>query len=979
MSLNVDLRQSALGGQFCIPISRVRDVGPLGAAMSFCVHLIGAMGLLFFGLTAHAQMTVPGQFAVVDGAVNYTIPIQAPPGAAGLQPSLSISYSSQSSNGLVGQGWTLSGLSSISRCPRTKAQDGILTPVSIKYDLTDRYCIDGQRLIAVSGDYGATGTEYRTERESFLKVISLAETNATGGPGSFVVKNSAGLTMEYGETTDSRIESQGKTAVAIWALNKVYDSKGNYYTISYAEDSATGSWRPVTIEYTGNAAIGAPTQTITFEYESRPDIVFTYMAGSKYSHQLRLRQVTMSNGKFYRLTYGATEITAHSRLSKVEYCVAVGNCLPATTFTYSPGENFSTPTMLSPIATTDLNGNVGAVLTGDWNGDGHTDMMWYDPSSGNNRWYVSGGSLSFTRYLNPINATAINGGGGVVYTGDWNGDGIQDLLWYNRNTGDNRWFIGSGAMTFLQYNNLISPASLNGNIGGLNFEDWNGDGRTDVMWYDAGTGQNRWFISNGAIGGAPSFTAVYTNPIATNTINAGSGIFFGDWNGDGITDFMWFNSTTGENRWFTANGDMTFSYAPNLIATSDVNTGGNIVFGDWNSDGITDMLWYNKAGDNRWFVGNGASGFTKYVNPIAPASINGVGPLIRVGDWNGDGRVDVLWYDPSNGNNRWLINDGAMHFSQTNNPIAASAVNGSQGNMYFGDFNGNGITDILFYSADTGTNRWYLNQGSPGQDLTQIDPGLGAASKITVTSSALTELWGTQYYKEFTPAYPKLALAIPMRVVKSSTSPDGVGGTRTTTYSYGNLLNEVDGGRGLLGFQWVQSKDVSTGVVSRTYYRQDWPYLGLVEKSGKGTNEANWSNLGLSTNEYKFMAFTASDANYASAVTCADDPATGKTEASCAASAIKPLSRYVPYAAKSVNKAWDWDSDTGVFIALPQSRTTTVLDSWGNATQVKAETLNADGTASGYSKTTDSVFAPADAANWRLGRLSKSSVTATAP
>jgi len=80
-----------------------------------------------------------------------------------------------------------------------------------------------------------------------------------------------------------------------------------------------------------------------------------------------------------------------------------------------------------------------------------------------------------------------------------------------------------------------------------------------------------------------------------------------------------------------------------------------------------------------------------------------------------------------------------------------------------------------------------------------------------------------------------------------------------------------------------------------------------------------------------------------------------------------------------VNAAWEWESSTGVFTALPQNRTSTVLDAWGNATQVKTETLNTDGSQSGYSKTTDSTFAPADTVNWRLGRLSRSSVTATAP
>jgi hypothetical protein len=77
---------------------------------------------------------------------------------------------SQGRNGLLGLGWHLEGLPSIGRCPRTIAQDGVRG--SINYDANDRFCLDGQRLVAISGTYGADGTEYRTEIESFSKVIS---------------------------------------------------------------------------------------------------------------------------------------------------------------------------------------------------------------------------------------------------------------------------------------------------------------------------------------------------------------------------------------------------------------------------------------------------------------------------------------------------------------------------------------------------------------------------------------------------------------------------------------------------------------------------------------------------------------------------------------------------------------------------------------------------------------------------------------
>jgi hypothetical protein len=119
-----------------------------------------------------------------------------------MAPKLSLQYSSQGGNGLLGVGWSLSGLPSITRCPQTIAQDGAVHGVN--YDANDRFCLEGERLIAINGGtYGADGTEYRLEREGFSKIVSYGAAGI--GPAWFKVWTKSGQVMEFGNAAGSRI------------------------------------------------------------------------------------------------------------------------------------------------------------------------------------------------------------------------------------------------------------------------------------------------------------------------------------------------------------------------------------------------------------------------------------------------------------------------------------------------------------------------------------------------------------------------------------------------------------------------------------------------------------------------------------------------------------------------------------------------------------------------------------------------------
>ena len=93
--------------------------------------------------------TLPGEFRVAEsGAATYSIPLTLAPGTAGVVPPLGLHYSSQRGNGLLGVGWSIDGLSAITRCRQTFAQDGTAQP--LMFNDKDRFCLDGQRLLVTA-------------------------------------------------------------------------------------------------------------------------------------------------------------------------------------------------------------------------------------------------------------------------------------------------------------------------------------------------------------------------------------------------------------------------------------------------------------------------------------------------------------------------------------------------------------------------------------------------------------------------------------------------------------------------------------------------------------------------------------------------------------------------------------------------------------------------------------------------------------
>ena len=297
---------------------------------SFSIFIIG-LTILFLKILTHPSyaeetsapltpsLTESFRTDLMTGAAVVNVPITVPPGRKNIQPNISLSYSSNSSNGICGVGWRLE-LGSIQR----NTKKGVPN-----YDNTDSFManISGANIELV--DIGSG--EYRAKQEGAFLKFSFDST-------SWEVKDKSGTTYSFGSSADSRQADSGR--VFKWCLDKVTDLHGNYMNISRLQDQ--GQIYPLQIQYTGKEGGDAPTNTVDFIYEPRDDAFSNYRSNFEVKTAKRLSAIDIkANGeraRKYELNYSYSPDTGRSILTSVTQYGSDGiSSLPPITFDYQTG------------------------------------------------------------------------------------------------------------------------------------------------------------------------------------------------------------------------------------------------------------------------------------------------------------------------------------------------------------------------------------------------------------------------------------------------------------------------------------------------------------------------------------------------------------------------------------------------------------------------------------------------------------------
>jgi hypothetical protein len=282
-----------------------------------------------------------------------------------------------------------------------------------------------------------------------------------------------------------------------------------------------------------------------------------------------------------------------------------------------------------------------ADIDNDFNGDGRSDFLLRNDTGSVTDWLSQAGG-SFAANTNfQVQATP---DWHIIATGDFNGDGREDILWRSDAGVVTNWLGSANGGFSNNWTNFRIQADASWNVVGTG--DFNGDGRDDILWRSSdGTVTNSLGMADG---GFSSNSGNFTIDATADWQIIGTG----DFNGDGRDDILWRSDAGTVTNWLgVANGALVTNYA-NFTIHADANWQ-IIGTGDFTGDGRQDILWKSDTGTVTDWLGTMTGGFTNNgSNFMIHADANW--HVVGIGDFNGDLRDDLLWQNDAGQLSDWL-------------------------------------------------------------------------------------------------------------------------------------------------------------------------------------------------------------------------------------------------------------------------------------------------------------------------------------
>ncbi|MDD2963672.1 MAG: FG-GAP-like repeat-containing protein [Bacteroidales bacterium] len=617
-----------------------------------------------------------GNFGVApSGAATYSVPLDLPQGINGCQPTLSLNYNSTGSLGIMGEGWSIGGISCIEIVPSTYSYDGYVQAVQLNQG--DPLVLDGKLLKWVDEASG----KLKFEDDNQTMVVAINPNNLSLG---FTVFHPDGTKILYGQNENSRYYLQSNSSPIAWYIQKVENIDGNSYTYSYSNDMIDGGFYPIDIQYTSNLSQNiSATFKVEFHYTywyNPPKKYFRYISNvSNYSRITKLLDsISISNVQCnsllegYKLYYTCSQVefVNHPQLSLIYRRGPNGLQTNPIKFRYN---EYETSDKLYKCSQ-DLSNKNGVVVDPiNIDNNGHTDLAIK---------YVRGaGGSGYEKALQIYrNTTTVNSENGSLNTGfmllstidltytvaqlnhcvsgDFNGDNITEFLQiYKFNSQNTGGFIGhlnslnqyvEGENCFPAYFPAINDP----------FEvicaDFSGDGALDLAF----------FINENQNGMKVQFllqdpaTSTFSTIVSINNLNLGhldasnssNRILVGDYYGDGKASVLYCPGDPGipsaeYSYLIKLNNANDMILLDRFESISDDDLYENLLSGDFNGDSKTDIVRLFKSGTTcqlDFLLSNGTGAFIEngpYNLPGAGSNWTNFG--ISTADFNEDGCTDL--------------------------------------------------------------------------------------------------------------------------------------------------------------------------------------------------------------------------------------------------------------------------------------------------------------------------------------------------